>query len=170
MAQASSATPSSNNRAGFFRRLGAWVYDLLIIIAIMLLATLVGILVFQLLLHFNLASLPDGIEDSEYLRNNWFFKVYLVFCYFGFYVYFWRRGGQTAGMKTWRLKLQNTDGSRLSVTQCIIRLLTAGLGLSNLTVFLPWCKKRGLQDICAKCELIVLSKEENKHVNWKGYM
>ena len=157
-------------RAGFFRRLGAWVYDFLIVIAILLLATLIALALQAGLTASGLLVLPQGTEPSEFLRSNLLFQAYLFFCLFGFFIWFWRRGGQTAGMKTWRLKLQSLDGNRLTHQQCVIRLITSLFGLGNILIFWPGTNKRSLQDICSKTEVIVLSKEDNKHINWKGYL
>lgn len=170
-----SASPSESQqqalpRAGFFRRLGAWVYDALIVIAILLLATLIALLCLNVLIAMALITLPTNTDPSEFLRNSFIFQSYLAFCLYSFFSWFWRRGGQTAGMKTWRLKVQSLNGQRLTHTQCIIRLVTCLLGAGNILIFWPGCKKRSLQDICSKTEMITLSKEQNKHVNWKGYM
>lgn len=157
-------------RTGFFRRLGAWVYDALIIIAILLLATLIALLGLNAFIALGLITLAADTDPSEFLRNHFLFQSYLVFCLYSFYAWFWRRGGQTAGMKTWRLKIQSLNGQRLTHMQCIIRLCTCLLGAGNILIFWPGCKKRSLQDICSGTEMVTLSKEQNKHVNWKGYM
>lgn len=170
--------PASNSqsqppltRAGFFRRLGAWVYDALIVIAILLLATLIALLCLNILIAVDLITLSPNTDPSEYLRNSFLFQSYLAFCVYSFFSWFWRRGGQTAGMKTWRLKIQSlNEQQRLTHTQCFIRLATCLLGAGNILIFWPGCKKRSLQDICSKTEMLTLSKEQNKHVNWKGYM
>ena len=71
-----------HENASFFRRLGVWVYDFLIIVAILLLAALLGILALQALIAFGLFQLPETIDASEYLRNNWLYQGYLCFCSF----------------------------------------------------------------------------------------
>ncbi|EWH09016.1 RDD domain-containing protein [Catenovulum agarivorans DS-2] len=157
-------------RAGLIRRIGAWVYDGLIIIAIMLLASSVGLAVINGLKSAGLIELGIHGDISEYARNNLIYQVYLACCFIGFYVWFWRRGGQTAGMKTWRLQLRSLNGKQLTHAQCLIRLACSFGGLSNLWVIFPWSGKRALHDIISKTEVVVLSKDQNKHVNWKGYM
>ncbi|MER2494055.1 RDD family protein [Catenovulum sediminis] len=164
------STSPITKRAGFVRRLGAWVYDALIITALMLLASSLALAFIYALNSMQLIELPMGMDVSEYARTNWLYRFYLIFCFFGFYIWFWRRGGQTAGMKTWRLQLRSLDGDKLTHLQCILRLIFSLFGLSNLWVIFPWSKKRALHDIMSGTEVVVLSKEENKHVNWKGYM
>jgi len=85
-----------------------------------------------------------------------------VACFF--YVYFWCKGGQTIGMRAWRLKVRNLDGTQITKPQALIRAITALLGLGNLLVLVDFKNKRSLQDYLAKTEVITLSKEENKKV------
>jgi uncharacterized RDD family membrane protein YckC len=62
-------------------------------------------------------------------------------------------------MRAWKLRVQNSDGSAISVTQALIRLATSGFGLANLCVpFDP--KKRGFHDIWAKTQVVVLPKAQ----------
>ena len=51
-----------------------------------------------------------------------------------FFIYFWSKKGQTLGMRAWRLRVQNLDGSLLKKRTAIKRLLPTLLGLGNLTV------------------------------------
>jgi uncharacterized RDD family membrane protein YckC len=46
-----------------------------------------------------------------------------------YFVYCWTRSGQTLGMKTWGLKLQKTDGSRLPAGRAAARYVLALAGL-----------------------------------------
>ncbi|WP_017443648.1 RDD family protein [Gayadomonas joobiniege] len=157
-------------RAGLIRRIGAWVYDALVITAIMLLASGLGILFIHLLNSTALIEFEAGQDLAEYARTNLFYQAWLALCFFSFYIWFWRRGGQTAGLKTWRLQIRSLNGQPLTHIQCLLRLAFSFFGLGNLLVLLPPFKKRALQDIASGTEVIVLSKEDNKHVNWKGYM
>ena len=45
----------------------------------------------------------------------------------GFYGLFWRRGGQTLGMQTWRLKTVNDSGHLLTWGQSFKRIMAASL-------------------------------------------
>lgn len=161
---------TTHQRAGLIRRLGAWVYDALVITAIMLLASGIGLVLIHLLHSFSVVTFEPGQDIAEYARTNIIYQGWLVFCFLSFYIWFWRRGGQTAGLKTWRLKIRSLNGQPLTHLQCILRLAFSLFGLGNLLVILPFCNKRALQDIASGSEVIVLNKEENKHVNWKGYM
>ncbi|MGB0860318.1 MAG: RDD family protein, partial [Pseudoalteromonas spongiae] len=76
----------------------------------------------------------------------------------------WCKGDQTIGMRAWRLKVRNLDGTQITKPQALIRAITALLGLGNLLVLVDFKNKRSLQDYLAKTEVITLSKEENKKV------
>ena len=65
-------------------------------------------------------------------------------------VFSWRRGGQTIGMRPWRLLVVNTEGKNASLRSLWLRYAIASLsgGLALL-----WClfdsQKRGLHDIAS---------------------
>lgn len=153
-------------RAGFWRRIGAIVYDLLVVTAVIMLASGIALGFVGLLTATGLLSLQEGQDHASVLQGNWLYSLYLVAVVIWFYAGFWVRGGQTLGMRTWRLRVQNEDGSRISKRQAIIRAFTALLGLGNLTVLFGQ-NRLALQDRLARCEVIVLSKEANQFKNWK---
>lgn len=62
-------------------------------------------------------------------------QLYLVGCPFVFFGYFWTHGGQTLGMRAWRLRLLDSAGRPIAWRQSLIRVagaylsaLAAGLG------------------------------------------
>jgi uncharacterized RDD family membrane protein YckC len=57
------------------------------------------------------------------------FQLYLLGVMMLYFVVFWKRGGQTLAMKTWRIRLTRLDGKPLSTAQCIIRFVLAALGV-----------------------------------------
>ncbi|MCC5880824.1 MAG: RDD family protein [Idiomarina sp.] len=155
-------------RAGFARRMGAILYDLLAIAAVLMLAAGAALGVVSLVIATGLVTLAEGADHASVLEGNWLYTMYLLAVIFGFYAGFWVRGGQTLGMRAWRLKVQNTDGSCISWRQAAIRFATAALGLSNIGVLfdkdeLAW------QDRAAKTEVVILSPEANKFKNWKPF-
>lgn len=86
----------------------------------------------------------------------------IAFLYFG---YSWRRGGQTIGMKSWRLRLQNNlaKNEEISWRQCLIRYtvsifswLFAGLGFL-WTLFSN--NHRSWHDLASHSHLVVLPKK-----------
>jgi len=87
-------------------------YDLIIIIAILLLANSLLLFVY-LLCNFN-APNPHSI----------FFRLYLASIIISYYHICWRYfpNGQTLGMKAWKVKLINSKTRPISIFQSILRV------------------------------------------------
>ena len=102
----------------------------------------------------------DTIANTYWLKwPNEFWKMAWVSFFF---VYFWTKSGQTLGMKAWRLRLQNQDGTRINKVTGLKRLLPTLLGLGNLTVIFDRKNKLSLQDRLTNTEVVLLSLEENR--------
>lgn len=144
------------------------VYDWLAVIALLMLATVVNLIVLQMLVSYQLINLPEGMEPSTFLNMQWWFKVELALVILFFYAWFWHDGGQTLGMRSWRLKVQTQDDQPLSLNLAILRAIYAVFGLGNVLVLLTPKTKLALQDKLTKTEVIVLSKEANKKVYLRG--
>ncbi|WP_394249466.1 RDD family protein [Vibrio profundi] len=147
--------------AGMMRRFGALFYDALIVLAIEMMAAGVIIAILEALVAAGLMTYGPYIDVSDMLSKHpiwsYVYTFYLVAVWVYFFIFFWTRAGQTLGMRAWKLRLQNTNGTAITVTQALIRLGTSGFGLANLTVpFDP--KKRGFHDMWAKTEVVVLPK------------
>ena len=67
-------------------------------------------------------------------RNNSF--LFLV-C-FSFYAWFWLHGGQTLGMRAWRLRLQRPDGQPITLWQALLRFMAAIPSLAFAGLGLLW--------------------------------
>lgn len=107
--------------AGLLRRLLAMFYDSLLLLAVLLATT-------------GLVMLLTGLTD---IRHNPLFKTLLFGMCFLFYSWFWLHGGQTLGMKTWRLRVQRRDGGPISIWQALLRFMAAipSLALGGLGFF-----------------------------------
>jgi len=151
-------------RAGLFKRLGAYIYDLFALMAVLMLAGIVAVLAVIIATNMGVVDLSTYQDEADYLSQSNLFASYLGFVVVGFYSYFWCKGGQTIGMKAWRLRVQNSDGSNISFTQSLIRVATSALGLGNILALLKG--RNAFQDLWAECEVIVLTKELS---NWKGF-
>lgn len=95
------------------RRLMAIFYDLFLLTAILFLAT-------ALVNAINQGRAID--PNSPYILLFDFYLVGIIFFYFG---WFWTHGGQTLGMKTWKIKLISNDSRNISWKQVLIRETTA---------------------------------------------
>ena len=96
---------------GFFRRLAIITYDSLLLIALLFLAT-------ALILPFNGGK---AFTSTQYL-----FPSYLLSVSFFYYGWFWTHGGQTLGMKTWKIKIQTFNKQPLSWKHAFKRFIMAG--------------------------------------------
>jgi uncharacterized RDD family membrane protein YckC len=118
------------------------------------------------LIKFGVISLqgfehPIDLQRSSILYSILIYGWNIAWVSF-FFVYFWEKSGQTLGMKAWRLRLQNQDGTRISRITGLKRLLPTLLGLGNLMVLFDRKNKLSLQDKLTNTEVVVLSLEVNR--------
>ena len=151
-------------RASFFKRIGAYIYDLFALGAILMLAAILALLVVTISGKLGVIDLSLYEDTAQYLAQSSVYLAYLCFVIIGFYAYFWTKAGQTIGMKAWRLRVQNSDGSNITFTQALIRMATSAFGLGNIMSL--FTSRNAFQDLWAESEVVVLSKELN---NWKGF-
>jgi uncharacterized RDD family membrane protein YckC len=149
-------------KAGLSRRLAALLYDGLVIAAIEMIAAGVIIAVMEALVAAGLLTYAPYQDASDLLvrhpQLSQLFTLYLAAIWIGFFIYFWSKAGQTVGMRAWKLRVQREDGRLISPMQAFARVGTSAFGLANLTV--PFDKKkRGLHDMLAKTEVVVLPNE-----------
>ncbi|MEW4983197.1 MAG: RDD family protein [Cycloclasticus sp.] len=102
-------TPSKNP-PNIFKRLAVIVYDLLLLIAVLFLATLV-LLPFQ--------------DENLFQPNSWQYSVYLLVVSFLFYGWFWTKSGQTLGLVAWKLQVADEDGRNINWQQALVRFIVA---------------------------------------------
>ncbi len=151
--------------AGFLRRLGAWLYDGLIVISLSMFAGAIGLGVTAALNQMGLIHLTNYVDVSDYLSRHPIaspiYTLYLFALPIFFYAYFWCKYGQTLGMQAWRLKLQNADGKNLRLMQALIRMATSGFGLGNALVLINK-SRQSLQDLMAECEMVYVPLKKKK--------
>ena len=157
-------------RAGFLRRLGSWLYDLLVSIAIYMVVGLILSAIFNTLFLMGYVN-PQGYETgSDYTANSLPFKIVLnglsLLCICFFFVYFWARSGQTIGMRAWRLRVQTQTGKVITKSMAIKRLFPTLLGLGNITVLFDRKNKLSLQDKYTNTEVVVLTLAENEEAKF----
>jgi uncharacterized RDD family membrane protein YckC len=95
---------------GFFRRLAAVLYDLILLIAVFFVAT-------ALLLPLN--------SGEAFSRQQIFYPLYLLTISFIFYGWFWTHGGQTLGLKAWKIRVLTLDHKPINWTQAFVRFIAA---------------------------------------------
>jgi len=107
--QTAASTPTGQP-ASLLRRLGAICYDILLLFSILFIAT----------------ALLLPLTGGEAIQNgNPLFSTYLFFICFFFYGWFWTHGGQTLGMRAWKIRVQQRNGGDITWWQAMQRFLVA---------------------------------------------
>lgn len=157
-------------RAGFMRRLAAMVYDILVAVAVGMVAAMVMIVTLLILLENGVLDKGGMEHTSDVIQNSSLYKtllqVWVLSWVIGFFVWFWRNGGQTIGMRAWRMRLFSTNDKPLGYGRALLRMVYSILGLGTLVVLFDVKGKQSLQDRLAQTEMLVLTKEANDHKSW----
>lgn len=157
-------------RAGFLRRLAAMVYDILVAVAVGMVAAMVMTVTLILLFENGVLDKQGYEHVSDIIQQSVLYKSIVqgwVFLWVtGFFVWFWRNGGQTIGMRAWRMRLFSTNDKPLGYGRAFMRMVYSLGGLGTLLVLLDFKNKQSLQDRLANTEMRVLTKEANDHKSW----
>ena len=70
--------------------------------------------------------------------TGWWTQAVIPLVTFSYYAFCWLRGGQTLGMLAWRLKLVNTEGGPVTLTQCLKRAIVAPFSLALAGIGYLW--------------------------------
>jgi len=110
--------------AGLMRRIIAMVYDLMVVVGLV----------------FFVSAIATAFNRMEAVSGP-VFQSLIFMVIFGFFAKFWTNGGQTAGMKAWKLRVETPDGRPITIQQSLARFLAAFisagcLGLGYLWIFI----------------------------------
>ncbi len=137
---------------GLLRRLAAIFYDSFLVAGLVVAA-------------FTLAYLPLamglGLEDlRQHPLARHLLGLWMVAVAAGFHLWFWTHGGQTLGMRAWRLKLVSADGGPVTRRQALIRYAVALLSALALGLGFLWIlfdrEKRAWHDIASGTRLVLV--------------
>lgn len=117
------AEPAGGEPVGLLRRLAAILYDSLLVLALVLLGTLA------------LVILNAG--EAIPAHTGWF-RLFLLAVVAGYFVFFWLRGAETLGMKSWRIMLVSRDGGAVTPRQALLRAGAALLSWLPLGAGFLW--------------------------------
>ncbi|GAB2792649.1 RDD family protein [Halomonas shantousis] len=130
---------------GLLRRLGAVLYDFLIVVALWMLVGFIGV------------ALNHGEANESPLLHSALFIVTFVF-----FAFFWMRSGMTLGMQAWRLRVQSVNGHPLTLPQCLVRFMVAWVSLLVFGLGYLWVlfdsERRSWHDIASDTRVVVLPK------------
>lgn len=158
-------------RASFFRRLAAMVYDALIAVAVGMLAALIITGILTALLENDVLPMYGFEHVSDLIQQSFAYalviQIWVVFWVVCFFLWFWKHGGQTLGMRAWRLRIFNLYHDKpIGYGRLLLRLLFSLGGLGTLLVLVDFKSKQSLQDRIAGTQMLVLTKSQNDHKNW----
>jgi uncharacterized RDD family membrane protein YckC len=144
--------------AGVLRRFAAMTYDSLLLMAISM-----GYYGLAVLINVLLQGQPPEGQKIEWghwnilVFSGWLFVLGYFFCFF------WRKSGQTLGMRAWRMKVVTQELTLISTTQSIVRCLLAPISLLlfGFGYFWRWfdAEQLTLHDRLSKTRVIVLPKK-----------
>ncbi len=109
--------------AALWRRVGSIFYDSLLLSSVLILAT-------ALVLPFN-----DGVAISP---DRDVFSIYLLVVSFAYFGWFWTHGGQTLGMRVWRVRALARQGETLTWKQAAVRFAAAIISWLPLGLGFLW--------------------------------
>ncbi len=127
-----SSTLSADVTCPLWRRLAALIYDLLAVVAMVM---VVG---------YVCQRVTGGtlIRTDGHTQIAWWYQPLQALVVSAYFVVSWLRGGQTLGMRAWRIRVTASDGGRPTRAQALIRLLAAALPMLLLGLA-PWIGTRG---------------------------
>ena len=136
---------SKPTQAGIFRRLFALFYDLLLVTAVL----------------FAISGIAVAANGGEATQHPLYYLVLVAAVAF-FFASFWSIGGQTLGMRAWRIKVEGIDGSAISLKQALWRFAIAVVLTAPAAVGLLWLlfdqQRSTLYDRLAATQVIVLPR------------
>lgn len=130
------------------RRFAALFYDALLLIALLFLATIPW------------AVGARGEPLGPLART--LFQGYLVGVSAVFFGWFWTHGGQTLGMRAWRLRVVGTDGGAIGLKTAAIRFAMGTLSLGLFGFGFWWAligrRRATWHDVAARTRIELLPK------------
>jgi len=145
-------TPPAVERAGLLRRLGAMLYDGLLLLAVLIVATAL----------FLPLTGGEAVDPAKNPLLEFVYRAMLLLLIVGFFGLFWTRRGQTLGMASWRLRVEREDGGLLTWSDTLRRLGGALLSLLPFGLGFLWVlvdpQRRAWHDRLSGTRVVVLPK------------
>ena len=145
-------TDDAPEPAGLLRRLGAMLYDGLLLLAVLMVAT-------GLFLPF---TGGEAISPRENPVIEFVYRAVLILLTVGFFGIFWTRRGQTLGMASWRVRVEREDGALLDWSDTLRRLAAALLSWLPLGLGFLWVlvdpQRRAWHDRLSRTRVVVVPK------------
>jgi uncharacterized RDD family membrane protein YckC len=126
------------------------IYDLFPLLALWFFATILAVL------------LTGGALDVHRFGHKVLVQALVLGVSAAYFIVSWMRGGQTVGMKPWRLRIVGADGGPIGFRRALLRFAVALVSLAALGLGFLWClidrERRAWHDIAAGTLLVRLDK------------
>jgi len=146
--------------AGLGRRLAAIFYDALLCFALLLVTAFIYKLV---MMAFIGEARLKVLSESGSLDGDPLLSAILFMVLFGFFAKFWTHSGQTLGMQVWGIRVQNADGSGISLMQALLRFMVSIASWLCLGLGFVWAlfdkHKRSWHDLYSNSQLVRVPKQ-----------
>ncbi|RDX36439.1 RDD family protein [Kangiella sp. HD9-110m-PIT-SAG07] len=144
--------------ASITKKLGAWLYDILISVAIWFLWGLFTFPLIRWMLGVEDMNTETGWQDTITYQVYSLFPTLLLLLYFvGSHV----RYGQTVGMSAWKIMLVKDSGKAVTFGPAMVRSIISVLGIGMLIS--PFTRKNlGWHDILTKTRVVALPDKQKK--------
>jgi uncharacterized RDD family membrane protein YckC len=147
--------------AGLGRRLAAIFYDALLCVALLMVTTFIYKLIWMAFVgEAKLRQLSEtGSLDGDPLLS-----TLLLLALFAFFAKFWTHAGQTLGMQVWGIRVQNADGTGISLWQALLRFVVAIASWLCVGLGFFWSlfdkQKRSWHDMYSETQLVRIPKQK----------
>ncbi|MFL6964829.1 MULTISPECIES: RDD family protein [Pseudomonas] len=146
--------------AGLGRRLAAMFYDFLLCTALLIVTGGVYKMIQMAIIGEEKMRV---LTDAGALDGDPLLSTVLLFVLFGFFAKFWTHNGQTLGMQVWCIRVQNADGTAISLWQALLRFVVSIASLLLVGAGFIWAlfdkRKRGWHDIYSDTQLVRIPKK-----------
>jgi uncharacterized RDD family membrane protein YckC len=121
-----------------FRRLASFLYDCLLLVAVFFVFTAIAI----------------AFNHGEAIQSPLYYLL-LYILGFVFFDWFWRHGGQTLGMRAWRIRVVSINGTSISPRQSLMRYLGGTVLFGITLLYLPFSRQgAALHDRISRTEIV----------------
>lgn len=110
-------------KAGLLRRFAAMFYDFMLSLALIMVVT--WIYQQAILRPIYGGEVLKQMAEQGLLDRDPILSSLVLLSLFAFFAKFWTHNGQTLGMQAWSIRVQNADGSRISLLQALIRFVVS---------------------------------------------
>ncbi|MFS2157678.1 RDD family protein [Pseudomonas sp. Pseusp122] len=147
--------------ASLGRRLAAIFYDAFLCLALLMVTALIYKLV---MMGFIGEAKLKAMSESGSLDGDPLLSTLLFFVLFAFFAKFWTHSGQTLGMQVWGIRVQNADGTGISLWQALLRFVVAIASWLCLGLGFIWAlfdkQNRGWHDMYSNTQLVRVPKQK----------